>query len=280
MFTACVQPDAHFSTDTDEIKMPTVDFDVSISPNFGVEWIFVPFFHGGNLSKSVVDAEGENLDDVTIIVDSMAISLTWTYPAHPNLYVALIALIIKPTSDFDASILQRDITGLVFESDAPSSYGVREVMPLNIRLHTIPNEYLAGGDIPATYDRNRCHFDDAYGSNQLLFRLPIRFGVYYGSYAGVIIKSIRFAYGNLEFSGDIQIIEHLTDRDVIHNFSNPADFLASFTDPYSDLSLQCTFNSLKDAELVADTIVVDFALLDDPTHIFTVFGGSVVFANR
>ncbi|MDR2266317.1 MAG: hypothetical protein LBE09_01855, partial [Christensenellaceae bacterium] len=67
----------------------------------------------------------------------MVISLTWAYPAHPNLYVSLITLTIKPTSVFDASILQRDITGLVFEGDAPSSYGTREALSLNIRLHTI-----------------------------------------------------------------------------------------------------------------------------------------------
>ncbi|MDR0695985.1 MAG: hypothetical protein LBF68_00360 [Christensenellaceae bacterium] len=274
LITACTD-DQNTLPSTDEIRIPTVAFDVSISPTYGLDYVYIPLFHGGNFPKEVTGVEGEHLEDLAIETKLMAIGLSWGVAKYPNLYVALLALNIKPTAKFSKSIELRSITGLVFEDEKG-----REVLPFSVKIHTIKNEN-APGVLTATRDRISCYFDMDDGSDEFTLSLPfIMYGIYGGSHSGIILKGVRFGYGNINFLDGIKILEHdSAGVDVIHTFSNPSSFEISFADPATSFSLQAKVRSLRDVELLADTLIIDFSLIDNPSQTFSVYCGSVVFLN-
>jgi hypothetical protein len=254
-----------------DIKVLSSTYDVALSPDCGVSFVYIPYLvrDFDNDPETLV---GEGLDDLQIISAQAPKALSWSYDKFPDYKVALACFTLKPTNSFNLSKESRSITGLVFS-------GTDKVLQLSINLYTIPDSMIPG-NLLATQNIQQCYFDYYAGTNFTINTTFDLFGINGGDFTGIIINKVSFAKGNLVFDGNINIIKWSEETSNNYTATN-ADSINYAINEVVAIDLEIKVKStdiLK--EVIADTIIIEYALSNNPSQVYQVYSNTIVFANK
>lgn len=239
--------------------------DMALDPVYGLRAIEIPF----SSENEPVYVKGEGLEDVDIITGSQVLCYSWGMYNKPNIIIGSFLIKIVPKENFNKNIPVRRITELIM------TYG--ESFPVDIRLHTMTDSEVSNQG--RRQQLGQGVYFNGQGETKMDLYIPIE-DLWFLScdVQELYIKKIEFLYGNLKFGDCVELY-----------FDNHYYFTRRILDPSNAdcmLTDESRFDLLADIkavdnskEVVADTLIVEYAFMDNPDVVYRVFSNSVVFLN-